>query len=160
MERTLQGNTQMAGRSTPVSISRGLGWGFDRRTGRHDDHGPDPHGRFICTWIASSDMLLDRWKYRCAFLFDPRCGNGTRHSTGRAYALSGRTADRSNLWDTRGTGRRSTSENLEKEHHRSDYLRRDPEPANPGDDPILLKMTPQIPCYGMADPSSCIWYSG
>ena len=28
MERTLLGDTQMAGRSTPVSISRGLGWGL------------------------------------------------------------------------------------------------------------------------------------
>ena len=28
MERTLRGNTQMAGRITPVSISRGLGWGL------------------------------------------------------------------------------------------------------------------------------------
>jgi hypothetical protein len=28
MERALQGNTQMAGRSTPVSFSRGLGWGL------------------------------------------------------------------------------------------------------------------------------------
>ena len=122
MERTLQGNVRMTGRITSISFSRGLGWGLIGGLAGTMIMDLILNGSIICSWIASSDLLLDRWKYRCAFLFDAKHGDGTRHSNGYSNALSCRTGDRSNLWDGSGAGRSSAGEYSEKEHPLGDPL--------------------------------------
>ena len=70
MERTLQGNRRMTGRIAPISFSRGLGWGLIGGLAGTMIMDLVLMGALSAVGLPASDMLLNRWKYGCAFLFD------------------------------------------------------------------------------------------
>ena len=108
--------------------------GVPWRTGRHDGHGHPSHGSIICSWIACSALLLNRRRHGFTFLIDVWHAGGRRCSNRRCYALFNRSADRRNLWRSRGDVSCSSRGHSEKPHNRSSFVCRDPESADPGDD--------------------------
>ncbi len=116
MERILQGNARMTGRITPISFSRGLGWGLI--------------GGLAGTLVM--DLVL---MGALSALGSPAltCFSIVGNTVARFFSIQGvemaraiqiglathyldRAAGRSNLWDGRCTGRSSAGEYSEKEH--------------------------------------------
>ena len=105
------------------------------RTGWYDGDGHPPHGSIICSWIACSDMLLNRRRHGCAFLIDVWHAGGRRYSDRRCYSLFGRSAFRRNFWRSRGNVPCSSRWHPEEDYDRSNSVCRNPESTDPCDDP-------------------------